>query len=47
MAQREKVLATKPDDTSLFPGTHMVGDKQLPQCSHLCAYIHTQIHVYC
>lgn len=48
MAQQVKTLATKPDDMSLFPQTHMVeGDNQLPTVfSPLCMHMYTHKYMY-
>ena len=55
MAQWVELLASKSDDLSLVPGTHIVGEKELtltscsltPMCVpwHLCAHTHTQKNI--
>ena len=34
MAEEVKVLSTKPDDLSLIPGSHRIGENRLSQVHH-------------
>ena len=38
---RIKVLATKPDNLSLVPRTHIVGENTLSSDVHVCPDVHT------